>query len=97
VPVCLHRDVGYRISDIRYNFIPISDIMSDSTLSVRYLKFGYQAQSDIADHGYRTKCPPMDISHIPTTPGAPPSTIENQEEKEIQPRNKEKVKTDSDR
>jgi hypothetical protein len=39
----------------------------------------------------------MDISHIPTTPGAPPSTIENQEEKEIQPRNKEKVKTDSDR
>jgi hypothetical protein len=33
--------------------------MSDSALSVRYQKFRYQAQSDIADHGYRTKCPPM--------------------------------------
>jgi hypothetical protein len=33
--------------------------MSDSALSVRYRKFRYQAQSDIADHGYRTKCPPM--------------------------------------
>ncbi len=27
--------------------------------SARYGKFRYQAQSDIADHGYRTKCPPM--------------------------------------
>ncbi len=36
--------------------------MSDSTLSVRYRKFRYQAQSDIADHGYRTKCPPMPVS-----------------------------------
>jgi hypothetical protein len=43
-------------------FIPISDIMSDSALSVRYRKFRYQAQSDIADHGYRTKCPPMILS-----------------------------------
>jgi hypothetical protein len=33
--------------------------MSDSVLSVQYRKFRYQAQSDIADHGYRTKCPPM--------------------------------------
>ncbi len=33
--------------------------MSDSALSVRYRKIQYQAQSDIADHGYRTKCPPM--------------------------------------
>ncbi len=35
------------------------DIMLDSALSVRYRKFRYQAQSDIADHRYRTKCPPM--------------------------------------
>jgi hypothetical protein len=35
--------------------------MSDSTLSVRYRKFRYQAQSDIADHGCRTKCPPMGV------------------------------------
>ncbi len=51
-------DKGYRIklySDI--------DIMSDSTLSVRYRRFRYQAQSDIADHGYRTKCPPMVIGY----------------------------------
>ncbi len=50
-------DFGYRIklySDI--------DIMSDSALSVWYRKFRYQAQSDIADHGYRTKCPPMIIT-----------------------------------
>jgi hypothetical protein len=33
--------------------------MSDSALSVRYRKFLYQTQSDIADHGYQTKCPPM--------------------------------------
>jgi hypothetical protein len=37
--------------------------MSDSALSVRYRRFRYQAQSDIADHGYRTKCPPMQESH----------------------------------
>ncbi len=40
--------------------------MTDSALSVRYRKFQYQAQSDIADHGYRTKCPPMQfISYDP--------------------------------
>ncbi len=27
--------------------------------SVRYRSFWYQAQSDIADHGYQTKCSPM--------------------------------------
>jgi hypothetical protein len=32
--------------------------MSDSALSVRY-----QAQSDIADHGYQTKCPSMELWH----------------------------------
>jgi hypothetical protein len=37
--------------------------MSDSALSVRYRKFRYQAQSDIDDHGYRTKCPPMKDTH----------------------------------
>ncbi len=33
--------------------------MSDSALSVRYRKFRNQARSDIADHRYQTKCPPM--------------------------------------
>jgi hypothetical protein len=47
-------DVGYRIK-----LNSISDIMLDSALSVRYRRFRYQAQSDIADHGYRTECPPM--------------------------------------
>jgi hypothetical protein len=51
-------DIAYRIKLFRY-------IMSDSTLSVRYRKFRYQAQYEIADHGYRTKCPPMDIEHAP--------------------------------
>jgi hypothetical protein len=37
--------------------------MSDYALSVRYRRFRYQAQSDITDHGYRTKCPPMMVSH----------------------------------
>jgi hypothetical protein len=27
--------------------------------TVRYQTFRYQTQSDIADHGYRTECPPM--------------------------------------
>jgi hypothetical protein len=37
-----------------------------------------------------------DLSRIPITPGAPPSTIESQEEQQIQPiRNKAKVKIDS--
>ncbi len=55
--LCVHNwmsDIGYRIK-----LYSESDIISDSTLSVRYRKFRYQAQSDIADHGYRTKCPPM--------------------------------------
>ncbi len=30
--------------------------------SVRYRTFPYQAQSDIADHGCRTECPPMSVS-----------------------------------
>jgi hypothetical protein len=37
--------------------------MSDSALSIRYQRFRYPAQSDITDHGYRTKCPPMDSDH----------------------------------
>ncbi len=40
--------------------------MLDSTLSVRYRKLRYQAQSDIADHGYRTKCPPMANKYVLT-------------------------------
>jgi hypothetical protein len=39
--------------------------MSDSALSVQYWMFQYQAQSDIADHGYGTNCPPMTIT-LPT-------------------------------
>jgi hypothetical protein len=38
--------------------------MSDSALSVRYRMFRYQAQSDIADHRYRVKCPPMIIGPL---------------------------------
>jgi hypothetical protein len=64
--VCIEMsDIRYRISDKK--FIPISDIISDSALSVRYRKFRYQAQSDIADHGYRTKCPPMSNYNIGKT------------------------------
>ncbi len=46
-------------SDILYKFIPIYDKMLNSAPSVRYWRFQYQAQSDMADHRYRTKCPPM--------------------------------------
>ncbi len=35
--------------------------MSDCALSLRYRKFQYEAQSIIADHEYRNKCPPMFI------------------------------------
>jgi hypothetical protein len=35
--------------------------MSDSALSVQHRKLPYQAQSGIADHGYPTKCPPMEL------------------------------------
>jgi hypothetical protein len=53
--------VQIRMSDIGYRkkLYSISDIMSDSALSVRYRKFRYQAQSDIANHGYQIKCPLM--------------------------------------
>ncbi len=49
-------DIGYRTkvySDIRYNVALHS--------SVRYRTFRYQTQSDIADHKYRTECPPMAV------------------------------------
>jgi hypothetical protein len=45
-------DIGYRIK-----LYLMSDIMSDSALT--YRRFRYHAQSNIADHGYRNKCPPM--------------------------------------
>ncbi len=59
--VLLCLSVLLRMSDIWHQkkCIPISDIMSDSALSVRYQKFRYQTPSVISDHGYRTKCPPM--------------------------------------
>ncbi len=56
--------IQIRMLDIGKNFIPIPDIMSDIALSVRYRMLRYQAQSDIADHGYRTKCPPMIIGPL---------------------------------
>ncbi len=59
ITALLYLSVRLRMSDIGQKFIPISNIMLDSALSVRYRKFRYQAQSDIADHGFRTKCPPM--------------------------------------
>jgi hypothetical protein len=52
-------DSGYRIKV--YSGI---DIMSNSLSSVRYRKFRYQAQSDIADHRYWTKCPPMEQRYL---------------------------------
>jgi hypothetical protein len=48
-----------RMSDIAYRIKFYSNMMSASALSVRYRRFRYQAQSDIADHEYRTKCPPL--------------------------------------
>jgi hypothetical protein len=62
--LCLYIQIG--MSDIGYwiKLNSISDIMWDSALSVRYRKFRYQAQSDIADHRYRTKCPPMPMLHV---------------------------------
>jgi hypothetical protein len=52
-------DVGYRISDKSLFRYPIK--CRTPLSSVRYRKFRYQAQSDIADHGQRRKCPPMGI------------------------------------
>jgi hypothetical protein len=51
--VCM-SDIGYQIkvySDIRYNVGFLS-------LQPDIRRFRYQAQSDSADHGFRTKCPP---------------------------------------
>ncbi len=59
MPVYSDKDVGYRIK-----LYSDTDIMMDSALSVRYRMFQYQAQSDIADHGYRVKCPPMIIGPL---------------------------------
>jgi hypothetical protein len=47
------------ISDIGQKFIPISDIVSDSAHFNPISGITIQAQSDIADHWYRTECPPM--------------------------------------
>ncbi len=60
----LWLSVSLGMSDIGYLINFCSDIMSDSALSVRYRKFRYQAQSDSADHGYQTKCPPVDICRL---------------------------------
>ncbi len=48
-------------SDIGYskNFILISDIMSDSALFSPISDVPISGSVDIADHGYRTECPPM--------------------------------------
>ncbi len=50
-------DVGYRISDKSiFRYPKWSQTLSTS---VRYRTFRFQAQPDIADHRYRTECPPM--------------------------------------
>jgi hypothetical protein len=50
-------NVGYWISDKSLFWYPIQCWTLRS--SVRYRTFRYQAQSDIADHGYQIECSPM--------------------------------------
>ncbi len=55
------------MSDIAYQIKVYSDILYNVGLqlsSVRCLGLRYQAQSDIADHGYRTKRPPMVLQRL---------------------------------
>ncbi len=61
--VGLVKHPNKEVWNIRFQkkFIPISDIISDPLFSVRYRKLWYQAQSDIADHGYRSKCTPLNV------------------------------------
>jgi hypothetical protein len=60
---CRVESAPLRMVSEHYNIelLWLSDVRSQIKLYSlsRYLKFRYQAQSDIADHGYRTKCPPM--------------------------------------
>jgi hypothetical protein len=59
-------DIEYRIADIRQKLIPIFDIMADSALFSPISDVPISgAQSDIADHRYRTECPPMGSYTLP--------------------------------
>jgi hypothetical protein len=51
-----------RISDIAKNFTPISEYPTNFPAFSPISDSPTTIQSDIADHGYRTKCPP--IMHI---------------------------------
>jgi hypothetical protein len=48
-----------RISDIAKNFSPISEYPTNFPSFSPISEGPTSAQSDIADHGYRTKCPTM--------------------------------------
>jgi hypothetical protein len=54
-----YLDIGYGISDKSLLRYPIK--CRTPLSSVLYRRFRYQAQSNIADHGYWTKHPPMNI------------------------------------
>jgi hypothetical protein len=60
-PQLLCWSTNWGMSDIQYRIkvYSISDIMSDSALFSRISEVPISTQSDIADHGYRTKCQPM--------------------------------------
>ncbi len=60
--------VGYGISDKNLFRYPI--LCRTLRSSVRYRTFRYQAQSDIADHGFRTECPPMLWCDVCVTPNS---------------------------
>jgi hypothetical protein len=47
------------MSDIAENFIPISECPTNFLPFSPISEGPIEALSDIADHGYRTKCPPM--------------------------------------
>jgi hypothetical protein len=51
-----------RISDIAKNFSPISEWPTNFQLSIPISEGPTTAQSDIAHHGYRTECPPMQLT-----------------------------------
>jgi hypothetical protein len=61
LPILL-LDIGYRIWDKSLLRHPI--LFRSPRSSVRYRTFRYQAQSDIADHGYRTECPPLQKTYV---------------------------------
>jgi hypothetical protein len=51
--------------DIRKNYL-MFNITSNSAPSVRYRRFQYQAQFDMAYHVYQTQIPPMGKGYMAT-------------------------------